>query len=119
MKELALHTSRDRKKNDRIFVPWQAFNTPLEYAAEVSPVPLPIPPQIYIARQSRLKRLCSPGADSRRPQDLTEEPTAQTGFYTQRGLGEQASSIRPGVLTPDTPSPGRVLENMDGPLGSA
>ena len=52
------------------------------------------------------------------PRDLTEETTAQTGFYTHRGLDEQASSIRPGVLTPD-PLPGRVLENMDGPEGSA
>jgi hypothetical protein len=28
--------------------------------------------------------------------DLTEETTAQTGFYTHRGLDEHASSIRPG-----------------------
>ena len=50
------------------------------------------------------------------PEDLTSETTAQTGFYTHRGLDEQASSIRPGVLTPD-PLPSRVLENMDGPEG--
>jgi hypothetical protein len=37
------------------------------------------------------------------PRDLTEETTAQTDFYTHRGLDEQACSIRPGVLTPDTP----------------
>ena len=30
------------------------------------------------------------------PRDLTEQTTAQTGFYTHRGLDEQASSIRPG-----------------------
>ena len=30
------------------------------------------------------------------PRDLTEETTAQTGFYTHRGLDGQASSIRPG-----------------------
>ena len=51
------------------------------------------------------------------PRDLTEETTAQTGFYTHRGLDEQASSIRPGALTPD-PLPPRVLENMDGLEGS-
>src|SRR5215208_6943939 len=39
------------------------------------------------------------------PRDLTGAKTAQSGFYTHRGLGEQASSIRPGALTPDTPSP--------------
>jgi hypothetical protein len=52
------------------------------------------------------------------PEDPTDKTTAQTGFYTHRGLDEQASSIRPGVLTPD-PLPGRVLKNMDGPRGPA
>ena len=28
-------------------------------------------------------------------EDLTEQTTAQSGFYTHRGLDEQASSIRP------------------------
>jgi hypothetical protein len=31
------------------------------------------------------------------PRDLTEQTTAQTGFYTHRGLDEQASSIRAGA----------------------
>jgi hypothetical protein len=53
------------------------------------------------------------------PEGLAHKTTAQTGFYTHRGLDEQASFIRPGALTPDTPSPGRVLENLDGPEGSA
>jgi hypothetical protein len=30
------------------------------------------------------------------PEDLTHKTTAQTPFYTHRGLDEQASSIRPG-----------------------
>jgi hypothetical protein len=30
------------------------------------------------------------------PRDPTEETTAQTGFYTHRGLDEQGSFIRPG-----------------------
>jgi hypothetical protein len=30
------------------------------------------------------------------PRDLTEETTSRTGFYTHRGLDDQASSIRPG-----------------------
>jgi hypothetical protein len=33
------------------------------------------------------------------PRDLTEETRAQSGFYTHRGLDEQASSIRPGVIS--------------------
>jgi len=39
------------------------------------------------------------------PEDLTHKTTAQTGFYTHRGLDEQASSIRPGASTPDPPPP--------------
>ncbi len=39
------------------------------------------------------------------PEDLTHKTTAQSGFYTHRGLDGQASSIRPGALTPDTPPP--------------
>jgi hypothetical protein len=49
------------------------------------------------------------------PRDLTEERTAQTGFYTHRGLDGWTSSDRPGVLTPATPSPGLALEAVDGP----
>jgi hypothetical protein len=45
------------------------------------------------------------------PRDLTEETTAQSGFYTHPGLDEQASSIRPGVLTPDTPPRSRPQEH--------
>jgi hypothetical protein len=30
------------------------------------------------------------------PRDLTHKTTAQTGFYTHRGLDGQASSTRPG-----------------------
>ena len=52
------------------------------------------------------------------PEDLTGKTSAQSGFYTHRGLDGRTSTIRPGVLTPDIPSPGRVLENMDGPKGS-
>jgi hypothetical protein len=48
------------------------------------------------------------------PEDLTHKTTAQTGFYTHRGLDEQASSIRPGVLTPDTPPRSRP-ESVDRP----
>jgi hypothetical protein len=52
------------------------------------------------------------------PRDLTEQTAAQTAFYTHRGLDEQASSIRPGVLTPGTPPPSR-FKSVDGPQGSA
>jgi hypothetical protein len=38
-----------------------------DHTAEESLIPLEIPPLISIALQSRLKRLCSRGADSRRP----------------------------------------------------
>jgi hypothetical protein len=45
------------------------------------------------------------------PRDLTGKTTAQTGFYTHRGLDEQASSIRPGALTLDTPPRSRPQEH--------
>jgi hypothetical protein len=50
------------------------------------------------------------------PRDLTDQTTAQTGFYTHRVQAGRTSSIRPGALTPDA-LPGRVLMNMDGPEG--
>jgi hypothetical protein len=50
------------------------------------------------------------------PEDLTDKTTAQTCFYTHRGLDEQASSIRPGALTPDTPPASRP-ESVDRPQG--
>jgi hypothetical protein len=70
------------------------------------PVPLPIPSydalrflkaalNVFVAERQTLDD----------PRDLTEKTTAQTGFYKHRGLDEQASSIRPGVFTPDTPPP--------------
>jgi hypothetical protein len=39
------------------------------------------------------------------PRDLTEQLTAQTGFYTHRGLDDRTSSDRPGVESPATPPP--------------
>jgi hypothetical protein len=39
------------------------------------------------------------------PGNLTEVTTAQTGFYTHRGLDGAASTIKLGALTPDTPPP--------------
>jgi hypothetical protein len=56
-----------------------------------------------IAPQSRLECSFSRRRTLDAPEDLTHRTTAQTGFYTHRGLDEQASSIRPGALTPATP----------------
>ena len=44
-------------------------------------------------------------------EDVAHKTTAQTGFHTHRGLDGQASSIRPGALTPDTPPPSRPREH--------
>ena len=52
------------------------------------------------------------------PRGPTEKTTAQSGFYTHRGLDDQSSSIRPGVLTPDAPPPGSSRDFVDGPEGS-
>jgi hypothetical protein len=51
------------------------------------------------------------------PRDLTEQTTAQIGLYAHRSLDDQASSIRPGVLTPDPPPRSRPREH--GPQGPA
>src|SRR5215217_5135002 len=56
-----------------------------------------------MAPQSRLECPCSRRTDPRRPRDLTEETTAQTAFYTHRGLDGRTPSIRPGGSTPATP----------------
>ena len=63
------------------------------------------------SRLTRLTRLCSRGTDSRRPKGPNQADNAQTGFYTHRGLDEQASSIRPGALTPDPPPRSRPREH--------
>ena len=104
-----LHTSRGRKRNVRIFEPSQAFDTPLT-------MPLNHPRFLCRTRtrypqllKAALNVFVAEGQTLDDPRDLTDKTTAQTGFYTHRGLDGQASSIRPGVLTPDTPSPGRVI----------
>ena len=51
------------------------------------------------------------------PEDLTHKTTAQIGFYAHRGLDGQASSIRPGALTPDTPPRHVPREWMDPGVG--
>src|SRR5215218_9950999 len=77
--------------------PPERSTLPREHAAERSPLPLPIPTQIPIAPQSRLKRLCSRGQTLDDPRELTEETTAQIGLYTHRALDGQGSSLRPGA----------------------
>jgi|SRR5215211_1622124 hypothetical protein len=41
--------------------------------------------------------------------DLTHKATAQTCFYTHRGLDGQPFGKQPGTRTPDTPSPSQWL----------
>jgi hypothetical protein len=45
------------------------------------------------------------------PRDLTDQTTAQTGFYTHRVQAGRTSSIRPGALTPDAPPRSRPHEH--------
>jgi hypothetical protein len=62
-----LHTSRGRKRKVRIFEASRGFDMPLTMPLKKPLIPLPIPPQIFTALQSRLERLCSRGAGPRRP----------------------------------------------------
>jgi hypothetical protein len=98
-----LHTTRDRKRKVRIFEPSRGSHTPLTR---------PLKSPLFLCRsRPRYPQLLKVAvsvfvADERTlngPEDLTDKTTAQTGFSTQRGLDGQASSIRPGALTPDPP----------------
>jgi hypothetical protein len=83
-----------------------------DYAAEESPAPLPTPNyDPFELLKAALNVFAAEVQTLDGPRDLTEETTAQTGFYTHRGLDEQASSIRPGALTPDTPPRSRPQEH--------
>src|SRR5918999_3069956 len=89
-----LHTTRGRKRKLRIFEPSPRFHTPLNRPLKKPRLlcrSLPRYPQLLKAAFNALV------ADERTvddPRDLTSETTAQTGFYTHRGLDEQASSMR-------------------------
>jgi hypothetical protein len=98
-----LHTSRDRKRNVRIFEPSRGFDTPLTIALNNPQFLCRSHPRFPQLLKTPLNVFGVEGQTLDDPRGLTEESTAQTGFYTHRGLDEQASSIRPGVFTPDTP----------------
>jgi hypothetical protein len=101
-----VHTSEDRKRNVRIFEPSQGFDTPLTMPLKNPLIPLPIPkPRVPQSFKAALKVVVAAERTLDGPEDLTTETAAQTGFYTHQGLDGQGSSIRPGALTPDTPSP--------------
>jgi hypothetical protein len=77
-----------------------------EYAAEELAIPLPtLSHDALRLLKAALNVVVAEGQTLDDPRDLTQETTARTGFYTHRGLDGEASSIRPGVLTPDTPPP--------------
>jgi hypothetical protein len=102
----------------RIFEPSRGFDTPLTMLLKNVRFLCRPHPRCSRALQAALNVFVAEGQTLDDPRGLTEETTAQSGYYTHRGQDEQASSIRPGVLTPD-PLPGRVLKNMDGPEGAA
>jgi hypothetical protein len=116
MKELALHTRRDRKRKRRISEPSRSFDTPLTIALNNPQFLCRSHPRFPQLLKAALHTFVAEGQTLDDPRDLTEETTAQTAFYTHRGLDEQASSIRPPseLLTP---LPGCLLKNMDGPEG--
>ena len=114
-----LHTGGDRKRKLRIFEPSRGFDTPMTAPLNNSRFLCRSRPRYPQLLKAALNVFVVEGQTLDDPSDLTEKTTAQTGFDTHRGLDEQASSIRPGAITLDTPSPGRVLKNMDGPQGPA
>jgi|SRR5215213_4771033 len=106
-----MHTSQDRRRNVSIFEPSQAFYTPLTMSLK-NPRFLcrsnPRYPQLFKAGLNVVEAYDRALDD---PRDLTEQTTAQTSFNTHQGLDGQASSIRPGALTPDTPPRSRHREH--------
>jgi hypothetical protein len=83
-----------------------------DHAAEQSLIPLPIPSHDALRLlKSAVHTFVAEGQTLDDPSDLTDKTTAQTDFYTHRALDEQASSIRPGALTPDTPPRSRPQEH--------
>jgi hypothetical protein len=83
-----LHTTQGRKGKVMIFEPSQASRHTPDHAAKESPVPLPIPPQISTAPESRPKRLCSRGAGSRRPKGPNRGDNGSNWLlYTSRSGG--------------------------------
>jgi hypothetical protein len=91
------------KRKVRIFEPSRGVDTPLNMPLKNSwflcrsrsrhPFLLKAALNVFVAEVQSLDD----------PRDLTEETTAQTGFYTHRGLDGRTSSDRPGALTPDYP----------------
>ncbi len=91
-----------------------------DQTAKGLPIPLPTPSQDvpgFLKAALNVSVADEQVADD--PEDLMAETMAQIGLYTHRGLDSQASSNNQGALTPATPSPGRVLEAIGRPEGSA
>ena len=106
-----LHTTRDRKRNVRILEPPRGSDTPLTRPLKILKFLCRSRPRYPQRLKAAFNALVADERTVDGPEDLTEETTAQTGFYTHRGLDEQASSIRPGVLTPDPPPRSRPQEH--------
>jgi hypothetical protein len=76
-----------------------------EHAAEQSPVPLPIPPQISTAPQSRLECPCSRGADTRRPKGPNRRDNGSNRLLRTSRSGGPYLSKRPRGLSSCLPPP--------------
>ena len=96
-------TRRGRKRKVRISEPSQAFYTPLTMALNNPRFLCRSRPRLPRRLKAALNVFVAEEQTLDDPRDLTEQTAAQTGFYTHRGLDEQASSIRRRALTPDPP----------------
>jgi hypothetical protein len=106
-----LHTSRDRKRKVRTSEPSRGFDTPLTMPLKNPRFLCQSRPRYPYLFKAALNALVADERTVDGPEDLTHKTTAQNGFYTHRGLDKQASSIRPGALTPDTPPRSRPQEH--------
>src|SRR5215207_1893235 len=110
MLERAVHTSQGPKRKNRISEPSRGIDTPLIMPLKKPrflcrshpryPQLLKATSNVFVAEGQALDDL----------EDLTHKMTAQTGFYTHRGLDRRTSSDRPGALTPDIPPRSRSQE---------
>jgi hypothetical protein len=89
------HTNRDRKRNATTFEPSVGSDTPLTMPPNNPRFPCRSLPRFPRLFNAALNAFAAERQTLVYPRDLTEQTTAQTGFYTHRGLDKQASSIGP------------------------
>jgi hypothetical protein len=94
----AANHCRGRKRKVRIFEPSRGFDTPLTMPLKNCRFPCRSRTRYPQLLKAALSALVADERTLNDPTDLTGKTTAQSGFYTHRGLDGRTSSDRPGGL---------------------